>query len=146
MTGGEGFWRRPRRRDPRIPWAGCKNRANEGPRQKTRGAPFRNFKTGSKQSPDQDPPREQRVLRSFFNERIHSFPFSAYSVYSVVKKIPSAFPLAPFALFNFATPRHSTFLLLRTPPDRGYVRLASTRSVLNAPNGDYQSSADSNVA
>ncbi len=33
---GEGFWRRPRRRVPRIPAAGCKDRANAGHGQKTR--------------------------------------------------------------------------------------------------------------
>ena len=33
---GEGFWRWPRRRDPSIPAAGCKDRANEGQRQKSR--------------------------------------------------------------------------------------------------------------
>ena len=33
---GEGFWRVPRRRGPRIPATGCKDRANDGRRQKTR--------------------------------------------------------------------------------------------------------------
>ena len=33
---GRGFWLWPRRQGPRIPNAGCKGRANEGHRQKTR--------------------------------------------------------------------------------------------------------------
>ncbi len=47
--GGEGFWLRPRRPDRRIPAAGCNGRANEGPSQKTRRQPCRNFQTGSKE-------------------------------------------------------------------------------------------------
>jgi hypothetical protein len=43
---GEGFWLWARRRGPRIPAAGCKGRANEAHRQKTRCP--EGFQSGSK--------------------------------------------------------------------------------------------------
>ena len=50
LGGGEGFWLCARRPVPRIPKAGCKERANEAHGQKHRRRPVPIFQTDSKAS------------------------------------------------------------------------------------------------